>query len=109
ALGSCLALSGSSSWLWPVGWFGFAFAVAAGANELAGPGAAAARVAPAAGLGLAALLLGYQVVVPASVTGTRVGSGPLVVAGGVVLTVVAAAVLFALDRRNDARSGPEPS
>lgn len=107
ALGSCLAFSASSSWLWPVGWFGFAFAVSAGLTELARSGGD--RVAPAAGLGLAALLLGYQAVAPASIAGARVDGGPIVVAGGVTLVVVAVAVFFVLDRRREARSGSEQS
>jgi hypothetical protein len=106
-LGAVLAAFEPSSWLWPVGWFGFGLAVAAGATGLAGPGAGSPgrpgpgtdQVGPAAGLGLAALLLGYQLVVPASVTRVHTGGDLPVVAAGVLLAASAVVVFFALDRR----------
>jgi hypothetical protein len=106
-LGAGLAVFGPSAGLWPVGWFGFGLAVAAGATGLAGPGAGSPgrsgpdtdQVAPAAGLGLAALLLGYQVVVPASITRIHTGGDLPVVAAGVLLAGAAVVVFFALDRR----------
>lgn len=106
-VGACLPLFAAASPLWPAGWFGFGFAVAAGATRLAGPGAgspglpgpATDQVAAAAGLGLAALLLSYQVVLPAALTRVYGGGDLPVVAGGVVLAAVAVVAFFILDRR----------
>jgi hypothetical protein len=106
-LGACLPAVATTSPLWLVGWFGFGFAVAAGATRLAGPGAgspgqpgpATDLVGPAAGLGLAALLLGYQVVLPATYARVYAGGDLPVVTGGVLLAAVAVAAFFALDRR----------
>lgn len=106
-LGAGLALFEPSAWLWPVGWFGFGLAVAAGATRLAGPGAGSPgrpgpstdQVSAAAGLGLAALLLGYQVVVPASLTRVYTGGDLPVLAGGVLLAAVAVVACFVMDRR----------
>lgn len=112
ALGAVLALVSPAGWLWPVGWFGFGIAVAAGASGLgrtaqatapdAGspgrPEPTAEEVGLAAGLGVAALLLSYQVVVPASITGTRDG-GLSVVAAGVILAAAAAVAFSTLTRR----------
>jgi len=106
-LGAGLPAVATTTPLWLVGWFGFGFAVAAGATRLAGPGAgspgqpgpATDLVAPAAGLGLAALLLGYQVVLPATYARVYAGGDLPVVTGGVLLAAVAVAAFFALDRR----------
>jgi hypothetical protein len=106
-LGAVLPAVATTAPLWPVGWFGFGFAVAAGATRLAGPGAgspgqpgpATDLVAPAAGLGLAAVLLGYQVVLPATYARVYAGGDLPVLTGGVVLAAVAVTAFFALDRR----------
>mgnify|MGYP006976752495 CR=1 FL=1 len=109
-VGACLPAVATTAPLWLVGWFGFGFAVAAGATRLAGPGAgspglpgpATDLIAPAAGLGLAALLLGYQVVLPVAFARVYEGGDLPVVTGGVILAAVAVVAFFLLDRRRAA-------
>ncbi|MBX6752542.1 MAG: hypothetical protein IRY85_23255, partial [Micromonosporaceae bacterium] len=109
-LGACLPAVATTTPLWSVGWFGFGFAVAAGATRLAGPGAgspglpgpATDLIAPAAGVGLAALLLGYQVVLPVAFARVYAGGDMPVVTGGVILAALTVVVFFALDRRRAA-------
>jgi hypothetical protein len=100
-----------------VGAFGFGLAVTAGALRLAGatrtstnpsadqqgsPGQAAGGpigIAVAAGLGLAAWVLGHQVVVPAA-TDTRPDLGGVdILTFGVLLAALVSVVLFVLERR----------
>lgn len=109
-VGACLPAQATTAPLWLAGWFGFGFAVAAGATRLAGPGAGSSgrpgpptdQIAPAAGLGLAALLLAYQAVVPLSFVRVYTGGDLPVVTGGVILAAIAVAVFFAVERRRAA-------